>query len=125
MPASTTRSAESHAPRAVVDGRLQPDEHDVHEATYGYSFNEIDNLFVTRCQTASTRGSATCRSCTRRPGPLIPSYHAAGVVYGRGVAVLVDGRVMYPPVFEWGHRIANAAANLSADCQHHPSHARL
>ena len=76
-----------HAPSVNVDYNLTSTM--FLEGTYGYSFNEIDNLFVSPLSNRVNAGLGDLPHAVpagRRSWS--PVYHAAGVFSDRGVAVL-------------------------------------
>src|SRR4029450_11560851 len=56
-------------------------------------------------------------------GLVDPAYNAARVFSAADSPFFADSRVMYPPNFSWGNRIANAPPNLGAQLANiNPSH---
>ena len=93
------------------------------EGTYGYSFNEIANLFVSPLSNRANAGLADLPMLFPQAGLVDPSYNAARVFGAAGSPFYTDSRVMYPPNFSWGNRIANAPPNLGAQLANiNPSH---
>ena len=93
------------------------------EGTYGYSFNEIDNLFVSPLSNRVNAGLGDLPQLFPQAGVVQPGYHAAGVFSTSESPFYVDGRVMLPPNFTWGNRIATAPPNLGFGLTNiNPSH---
>ena len=93
------------------------------EGTYGYSFNEIANLYVSPLSNRANAGLADLPMLFPQAGLVDPSYNAAQVFGAANSPFYTDGRVMYPPNFSWGTRIANAPPNLGAQLANiNPSH---
>ena len=93
------------------------------EGTYGYSFNEIANLYVSPLSNRANAGLGDLPMLFPQAGLVDPSYNAARVFGAAESPFYVDGRVMYPPNFSWGNRIANAPPNLGAQLANiNPSH---
>jgi hypothetical protein len=93
------------------------------EGTYGYSFNEIANLYVSPLSNRANAGLADLPMLFPQAGLVDPSYNAARVFTAAGSPFFADGRVMYPPNFTWGNRIANPPPNLGAQLANiNPSH---
>ena len=110
-----------HAPSVTVNYNLTPTM--FLEGTYGYSFNEIANLYVSPLSNRANAGLAICRCCSRRPAWSIPRTTPPACLRSAESPFFVDGRVMYPPNFSWGNRIANAPPNLGAQLANiNPSH---
>ena len=110
-----------YAPSVTVDYNLTPTM--FLEATYGYSFNEIDNLFVNPLSNRVNAGLGDLPMLYPQAGTVDPDYHAARVFAASNSPFYVDGRAMYPPQFSWGNRIANAPPNFNAGLANiNPSH---
>ena len=93
------------------------------EGTYGYSFNEIANLYVSPLSNRANAGLADLPMLFPQAGLVDPSYNAAKVFGAANSPFYTDGRVMYPPNFSWGARVANAPPNLGAQLANiNPSH---
>src|SRR6185503_5717611 len=89
-----------HAPSVTVNYNLSSSM--FIEGTYGYSFNEIANLYVSPL---SNRANA---------GLVDPDYNAARVFSAASSPFFTDDRVMYMPNLSWGARVANAPPNFGA-----------
>jgi hypothetical protein len=110
-----------HAPSVTVDYTITPTM--FLEGSYGYSFNEIDNLFVSPLSNRVNAGLGDLPMLFTTAGAVDPSYHAAKVFSDAHSPFYVDGRTMYPPTFSWGNRIANAPPNFGAGLANiNPSH---
>jgi hypothetical protein len=110
-----------HAPSVTVNYNLTPTM--FLEGTYGYSFNEIANLYVSPLSNRANAGLAELPMLFPQAGLVDPSYNAARVFTAAGSPFFTDSRVMYPPNFSWGNRIANAPPNLGAQLANiNPSH---
>jgi hypothetical protein len=110
-----------HAPSITVNYNLTPSM--FLEGTYGYSFNEIANLYVSPLSNRANAGLADLPMLFPQAGSVDSSYHASRVFSAANSPFFVDGRVMYPPNFSWGNRIANAPPNLGAQLANiNPSH---
>jgi hypothetical protein len=97
------------------------------EATYGHSQNELTGCGLaqggtgpTFCQNgfamnpAGNRfnvGLASIPYIYPNANVIDPSYYASEALSGVGPPNFVDGRVVVPPSFAWGNRIANAPPN--------------
>ena len=93
------------------------------EGTYGYSFNEIANLYVSPLSSRANAGLADLPMLFPQAGLVDADYNAARVFGAADSPFFADGRVMYPPNFSWGNRIANAPPNLGAQLANiNPSH---
>ncbi len=93
------------------------------EGTYGYSFNEIANLYVSPLSNRANAGLADLPMLFPQAGLVDADYNAARVFGAANSPFFADGRVMYPPNFSWGNRIANAPPNLGAQLANiNPSH---
>ena len=69
------------------------------------------------------RARRTCRCCSRRPDWSIRPTTPRACSAPPNSPFFIDGRVMYPPNFSWGNRIANAPPNLGAQLANiNPSH---
>jgi hypothetical protein len=110
-----------HAPSITVNYNLTPTM--FLEGTYGYSFNEIANLYVSPLSNRAAAGLGDLPMLFPQAGLVDPSYNAAKVFGAANSPFYVDGRVVYPPNFSWGNRIANAPPNLGAQLANiNPSH---
>ena len=110
-----------HAPSITVNYNLTPTM--FLEGTYGYSFNEIANLYVSPLSNRAAAGLGELPMLFPQAGLVDPSYNAARVFGAADSPFYVDGRVVYPPNFSWGNRIANAPPNLGAQLANiNPSH---
>ena len=110
-----------HAPSVTVNYNLSSSM--FIEGTYGYSFNEIANLYVSPLSNRANAGLADLPMLFPQAGLVDPSYNAARVFGAANSPFFTDGRVMYPPNFSWGARIANAPPNLGAQLANiNPSH---
>jgi hypothetical protein len=110
-----------HAPSVTVNYNLSPTM--FLEGTYGYSFNEIANLYVSPLSNRANAGLADLPMLFPQAGLVDPAYNAARVFTAAGSPFFADSRVMYPPNFSWGNRIANAPPNLGAQLANiNPSH---
>ncbi len=110
-----------HAPSITVNYSLTPTM--FLEGTYGYSFNEIANLYVSPLSNRANAGLGDLPMLFQQAGLVDPSYNAALVFGAANSPFYVDGRVVYPPNFSWGNRIANAPPNLGAQLANiNPSH---
>ncbi|MEO7275129.1 MAG: carboxypeptidase-like regulatory domain-containing protein [Vicinamibacterales bacterium] len=110
-----------HAPSITVNYNLTPTM--FLEGTYGYSFNEIANLYVSPLSNRVNAGLGDLPMLFPQAGLVDPSYNAAKVFDAANAPFYVDGRVVYPPNFTWGNRIANAPPNLGAQLANiNPSH---
>jgi len=110
-----------HAPSITVNYNLTPTM--FFEGTYGYSFNEIANLYVSPLSNRANAGLGDLPLLFPQAGTVDPEYNAAHVFAAAGSPFFADGRVMYPPNFSWGNRIGNAPPNLGAQLANiNPSH---
>jgi hypothetical protein len=110
-----------HAPSVTVNYNLSPTM--FLEGTYGYSFNEIANLYVSPLSNRANAGLADLPMLFPQAGLVDPAYNAARVFSSAESPFFIDSRVMYPPNFSWGNRIANAPPNLGAQLANiNPSH---
>jgi hypothetical protein len=110
-----------HAPSVTVNYNLTPTM--FIEGTYGYSFNEIANLYVSPLSNRANAGLADLPMLFPQAGLVDPAYNAARVFEAASSPFFTNGRVMYPPNFSWGNRIANAPPNLGAQLANiNPSH---
>jgi len=110
-----------HAPSATVNYNLSPTM--FLEGTYGYSFNEIANLYVSPLSNRANAGLGDLPTLFPQAGFVDPAYNAARVWGAAGSPFFADDRVMYPPNFTWGNRITNAPPNLGAQLANiNPSH---
>ena len=110
-----------HAPSVTVNYNLSPTM--FLEGTYGYSFNEIANLYVSPLSNRANAGLADLPMLFPQAGLVDPEYNAARVFSAAGSPFFTDSRVMYPPNFSWGNRVANAPPNLGAQLANiNPSH---
>jgi hypothetical protein len=110
-----------HAPSVTVNYNLSSSM--FVEGTYGYSFNEIANLYVSPLSNRANAGLADLPMLFPQAGLVDPSYNAARVFGAAESPFYTDGKVMYPPNFTWGNRIANAPPNLGAQLANiNPSH---
>ena len=110
-----------HAPSITVNYNLSSSM--FIEGTYGYSFNEIANLYVSPLSNRANAGLADLPMLFPQAGLVDPSYNAAKVFGAANSPFYTDGRVMYPPNFSWGARVANAPPNLGAQLANiNPSH---
>jgi hypothetical protein len=110
-----------HAPSVTVNYNLTPTM--FLEGTYGYSFNEIANLYVSPLSNRANAGLGDLPMLFPQAGTVDPAYNAARVFSNAESPFFVDGRVMYPPNFSWGNRISNAPPNLGAQLANiNPSH---
>ena len=93
------------------------------EGTYGYSFNEIANLYVSPLSNRANAGLADLPMLFPQAGLVDPDYNAARVFSAANSPFFTDDRVMYMPNFSWGARIANAPPNFGAQLANiNPSH---
>jgi hypothetical protein len=110
-----------HAPSVTVNYNLSSSM--FIEGTYGYSFNEIANLYVSPLSNRANAGLADLPMLFPQAGLVDPSYNAARVFSAASSPFFTDSRVMYPPNFSWGNRIASAPPNLGAQLANiNPSH---
>ena len=110
-----------HAPSITVNYNLSSSM--FIEGTYGYSFNEIANLYVSPLSNRANAGLADLPMLFPQAGLVDPSYNAARVFGAANSPFYTDSRVMYPPNFSWGARVANAPPNLGAQLANiNPSH---
>jgi hypothetical protein len=93
-----------HAPSVTVNYTITPTT--FIEASYGYSFNEIDILFV-NSQANRLNGLADLPMLFPTAGEVFAGSHADKVLTASSSSFYADGRVLLPPVFTWGNRISN------------------
>jgi hypothetical protein len=112
-----------HAPSVTVNYNVSPTT--FLEGTYGYSFNEIANLYVSPLSNRANAGLADLPMLFPQAGLVAAGYNAERVFSAAGSPFFVDNRVLYPPNFSWGNRIAtaNTPPNLGAQLANiNPSH---
>jgi hypothetical protein len=97
-----------HAPSVTVNYSITPTT--FVEASYGYSFNEIDILFVNP-QANRLNGLADLPMLFPTAGQVFAGSHADKVLSDAGSEYYANGTVLLPPVFAWGNRIANQPPN--------------
>ena len=91
------------------------------EGTYGYSFNEIANLYVSPLSNRANAGLADLPMLFPQAGLVDPSYNAARVFGAANSPFYTDGRVMYPPNFSWGASHRQRAAQPRRPAGEHQS----
>ena len=94
-----------HAPSVTVNYTISPMM--FLEASYGYSFNEIDILFANP-QANRLNGLADLPMLFPTAGEVFAGSHADKVLRAANSDYYRDGRVLLPPFFTWGARISNA-----------------
>ena len=110
-----------HAPSVTVNYNVSSSM--FVEGTYGYSFNEIANLYVSPLSNRTNAGLGDLPMLFPQAGLVDPSYNAARVFGAANSPFFTDSRVMYMPNFSWGARIANAPPNFGAQLANiNPSH---
>ena len=110
-----------HAPSVTVDYNLSTSM--FVEGTYGFSFNEIDNLFTSPLSNRFNAGLGDLPMLYPQAGTVDPSYHAAAVFAAANSPFYVNGRAVYPPQFSWGNRITNTPPGFNAGLANiNPSH---
>jgi hypothetical protein len=80
------------------------------EASYGYSFNEIDILFVNP-QANRLNGLQDLPMLFPTAGQVFAGSHADKVLTAAGSDFYANGTVLLPPVFTWGNRISSQPPN--------------
>lgn len=93
-----------HAPSATVNYSVSPTT--FLEGSYGYSFNEIDILFVNP-QANRLDGLADLPMLFPTAGQVFAGSHADQVLRAANSQYYQNGTVLLPPVFTWGNRVAN------------------
>lgn len=93
-----------HAPSATVNYALSSTT--FLEASYGYSFNEIDILFVNQ-EANRLNGLADLPMLFPTAGQVFEGSHADQVLTAANSVFYQNGTVLLPPVFTWGNRVAN------------------
>ena len=126
QPARVQRPAalEPESACPVGDRQLQPVADDVSRGHLRVQLQrDCQSLREPAVEPRECRSRRICRCCSRRPAWSIREYNAARVFSAAESPFFTDGRVMYPPNFSWGNRIANAPPNLGAQLANiNPSH---
>jgi len=96
-----------HAPSATVNYTMTPTT--FIEASYGYSFNEIDIIFANEAANR-LNGLAGLPMLFPTAGQVHAGSHAESVLTDANGVYFQNGTVLLPPVFTWGNRIGPANA---------------
>ena len=82
------------------------------EATYGMIQNQLGSPLVSESSNRCNIG--LCNLPTLYPDPVVDErYYNRDVLEAIETPFYVDGKIMLPPTFAWGGRVANAPPNLS------------
>jgi hypothetical protein len=109
-----------HAPSVTVNYTMTPTT--FLEASYGYSFNEIDILFVNP-QANRLNGLADLPMLFPTAGQVFAGSHADKVLTAANSDYYANGTLLLPPVFTWGNRISSQPPNWAfALININPSH---
>ncbi|HKY20616.1 MAG TPA: carboxypeptidase-like regulatory domain-containing protein [Vicinamibacterales bacterium] len=99
-----------HQPSATVDFTLSQSL--FMEATYGMIQNELGAPLITPSSNRCNIG--LCNLPTLFPDPVVDErYYERDVLEALNTPFFVDGKIMLPPTFNWGGRIANSPPNLA------------
>jgi hypothetical protein len=82
------------------------------EATYGMIQNQLGSPLISEASNRCNIG--LCNLPTLYPDPVVDErYYNRDVLEAIETPFYVDGKIMLPPTFAWGGRVANAPPNLS------------
>ena len=92
------------------------------EGTYGFIQNQLGTPIINRPRIAASSACATSRCCFRTPAWSTRATTTRPSLEDIDSPMFVDGRILLPPFFSWGNRIANPPPNLiyPALPQHEP-----
>ena len=87
------------------------------EATYGWTQNRLagggaGGVLTADVSNRLNAGLGGLPLLYPDAGIVDPRYYDYGTLQDYGTPYFVDGRIMLPPVFQWGNRVANAPPNL-------------
>jgi hypothetical protein len=83
------------------------------EATYGWVQNQLGSMIITPVSNRFNAGLGDLPVLFPDAGVIDPRYYEIKPLEASGTPYFQDGRVLLPPTFAWGNRVANAPPNLS------------
>jgi hypothetical protein len=83
------------------------------EATYGWVQNQLGSMIISPVSNRFNAGLGDLPLLFPDAGVIDPRYYELKPLEASGTPYFQDGRVLLPPTFAWGNRVANAPPNLS------------
>ena len=102
---TTNWNPNRHAPSMTVDYTITPTT--FLEASYGYSFNQIDSIFASPLSNR-LNSLADLPMLFPTAGQVFAGSQMDKVLSAAGAPYYANGTVLLPPVFTWGNRISTA-----------------
>jgi len=83
------------------------------EATYGWVQNQLGSMIISPVSNRFNAGLGDLPLLFPDAGVIDPRYYEVKPLEASGTPYFQDGRILLPPNFTWGNRVANAPPNLS------------
>ena len=82
------------------------------EATYGWVQNQLGSMIISPVSNRFKAGLGDLPLLFPDAGVIDPRYYEVKPLEASGTPYFQDGRILLPPTFAWGNRVANAPPNL-------------
>ena len=82
------------------------------EATYGWVQNQLGSMIISPVSNRFNAGLGDLPLLFPEAGVIDPRYYEVKPLEASGTPYFQDGRILLPPTFAWGNRVANAPPNL-------------